>query len=198
VVISDNDLASSPQNVAVSGVGTDFSFPSLTGAGASGTLTRTSSASYSLSVSGASNFADIVSFACAGLPQNTQCIFTPPSASPGPGTTTVMLSVSRISSAAVVGSVHGAYQASLSLVVLALIVVAKRRVARGSSAGWPLLFVVAAITIVSGISGCGGGGGGSVQPPPTLQPAAGSYQFTVTATALGQSKPPITLTLIVE
>ena len=198
LVIVHNDSTSSPQMVALSGVATDFSFQLASGAGETATLTKATAATYSLSVSGASDFADIVSFACAGLPQNTQCTFAPTSATPGAGATSVKLSVSRINNTASLVSTAAIYQASIGLAALVLVLSAQRRSGRLPRIAIALSLFVLVMAVAAGVSGCGGGNNGSVQPPPTIQPATGTYQFTVKATALGQSKTPITLTLVVQ
>lgn len=59
-------------------------------------------------------------------------------------------------------------------------------------------FAVSMLLVVLWVSCGGGGGGGGSPPPPQTGTPAGTYTLSVTATALGVSKPSITLTLKVN
>lgn len=195
LTITDNDGSSPTQSVALSGTGTDFSFPAPSGSGATGTLTTTTPASYSLTVSGVANFTDSITFACSNLPQNTSCAFTPATASPGSGSQTVMLSVARINNTAAYILPNSLNPALYGLAV-ALVFAGGGRRRKATRARIKDLALLILLVAVIGTSSCSGGGGAAT--PATLQPTPGTYSFTVKATFLGQSKPPITLTLIVQ
>jgi len=192
LTFSDNAAVASP-TYSLSGTGVDFTFqtPSVT----TGTLTSTTNATYNLSVSGSAAFANPVTFACSGLPANTQCGFQPDSAMPGAKSAPVVLTVSRISNTAD-QRWPGLFMRTSGVTVALLFFLfcrQKRRTITGLS-------VALALCLAWSIVSCGGGGGSN--SPTTTQkqapPPPGSYPFSVTATSSGHGAPPINLSLTVQ
>jgi hypothetical protein len=188
LTFGDNVNGSSP-SYPLTGTGVDFMFP--TPPTTTGTLTPTTGAAYNLSVSGSAGFNNPVSFACSGLPTNTQCVFSPNPATPGANSTPVMLTVSRVSNTAALISSRVLVQASGGIATLLLFLLRGRR--RKAFAVHLVFGLV--LSSVLFVSSCGGGGGGRVVIPP---PSPGSYPFTATATSSGHSAPSINLTLTVQ
>jgi hypothetical protein len=190
VTFSDNVTNSSPTYL-ISGNGVNFT---LTGPNATtGTLTSTGNATYDLSVSGSSGFAGSVSFACSGLPTNTQCLFSPNPATPGASSLPVTLTVSRINDIAAIDSPPRYLQGSAALVgtILLMLRRQKRKAVKSH-----LVFTIMVACVLLLVS-CGGGTS-SVTPPTAPSPPAGTYSFTVTATSSGHSATPTPLTLTVQ
>jgi hypothetical protein len=106
-----------------------------------------------------------------------------------------MLTVSRINIAAGVSlhSFHGLAFLGLASALFFAGGLGGQRKANARIRNLPILLLFA-IAIVA--EACGGQS--SMVAPPPLQPTVGTYSFTVTATALGESKPPITLSLVVK
>ena len=192
----NDNVSGSPQTYPVSGTGTDFSFPQPSQTGSSGTLSSSSPATFSLTVSGSSGFSGSITFGCQNLPANTQCSFSPNVATPGSGgSTPVTLTVSRISNSALSSRdksrVSGTMQLGALFLVAVLLITAQRK------RNVPyLLLACTAFLALSALAACGGGS--SPPPPPTLQPPPGSYPFTVNATVSGGAAKTIDLTLVVD
>jgi hypothetical protein len=190
VTFSDNVTGSSP-TYAVSGNGINFTVtgPTVTTA----TLSSTSNATYDLSVTGSSGFAGSVSFSCSGLPTNTQCMFNPNPATPGTTSVPVTLTVSRISTAAMIASEPQYLQGSATLVGVILLMLRRRKKTRAANKLVLIMVTACALLLVS----CSGGGPSTNTPPPPA-PSTGTYPFSLIATSSGYSAAPIALTLSVQ
>jgi hypothetical protein len=193
LTFSDNATVSSP-SYSLTGTGVDFTFPAP--AVTTGTLTSTTNATYNLSVSGSAAFANAVTFACSGLPANTQCGFQPDSATPGGGKSApVVLTVSRISNTGAQSWPELFMRTSGVTVALLFFLFCggkRRTIARLRLMALTLCF---AWWIVS----CGGGGSSSTTTTQKqVPPSPGSYPFSVTATSSGHSAPAINLSLTVQ
>lgn len=126
-------------------------------------------------------FAQTVSFACAGLPANATCTFSPATVTPSSATaTTIRIDTAVASAAAQAGDGDSPWTAvALSSIVLA--VVARSR-PRGKSRRGLSLLLAGSLGVLA-LSSCGGGDGsvgGIVVPMPT---PSGSYPLTISATA---------------
>ena len=131
-------------------------------------------------------FAQTVSFACAGLPANATCTFSPATVTPSSATaTTVRFDTAVASAAAQAGDGDSPWTAvALSSIVLA--VVARSR-PRGKSRRGLSLLLAGSLGVLA-LSSCGGGDGsvgGIVVPMPT---PSGSYPLTISATAGAMTK----------
>jgi hypothetical protein len=82
VTVSDN-APGSPQNVALSGTGLDFTLAASPGSSTSATVAPGQSATYTLTMAGEGGFNQSVSFACTGPPSESTCAVSPNPATPG-------------------------------------------------------------------------------------------------------------------
>src|SRR5579863_1549511 len=202
LIVTDN-APDSPQTVALSGSGADFSLAVPSGSSASATVSAGQTAFYKLAILPNGGFNSTVSLACSGAPAHATCS-VPPSVAVGGGSSLVTVSVATEKASLVaprpdVGPpAFVRYQPlplALWLMVLAMLitVVASRR--RRAWAG--LAVVLTAVLLWAACGGGGGnmGGGGNSGTP------AGTYTLTVTGTLTsGQTtlKQNITLTLTVN
>ncbi len=165
---------------------------SITAAGSSGTTT--------LTVTPSGGFAQAVSFACAGLPSEASCTFSPATVTPGASAVTTVLTISTTAASIVKSSANnrpalGGLAAFASLAMLLLTF-------RPSAARMRWLIVVFTLSVAAGLMGCGGGssgssgsggGGGNTNPgTPT-----GTSTVTVTATA-GSLSQTVSLSVAVQ
>ena len=81
VTITD-DAAGSPQAVALTGTGTDFTLGAANGGSTSASVTAGQSATYNLQVSPVSGFNGTVSLSCSGAPSMANCTLSPASVTP--------------------------------------------------------------------------------------------------------------------
>ena len=72
LTMTDN-APNSPQSVALSGTGTDFTIAAAAGSSTSATVTAGQTASYSLALAPEGGFTGIASFTCAGAPPESTC-----------------------------------------------------------------------------------------------------------------------------
>ncbi len=89
---SDN-APGSPQTLALSGTGQDFSFAPPSGSSTSATVAPGSPASYTLSVGGEGGLSGTVSFTCTGAPSEATCTVSPNPATAGSSATNVTVTV---------------------------------------------------------------------------------------------------------
>src|SRR5205809_1954424 len=151
----------------------DFAFsgsaPSIsTSPGGSGTLT--------LTITGQTGYNSTISFtsaSCAGLPRKSKCGFNPPSVA-GSGTTTLTVTTTAPTAAALNGSGWWATGAGFTVAAVFLCGIPRKR--RWSAVA---SFIVTAFLMTGVGCGGGGGGGGGGGDPGTPR---GSYTVVVTAT----------------
>ncbi len=151
----------------------DFAFsgsaPSIsTSPGGSGTLT--------LTITGQTGYNSTISFtsaSCAGLPRESKCGFNPPSVA-GSGTTTLTVTTTAPTAAALNGSGWWATGAGFTVAAVFLCGIPRKR--RWSAVA---SFIVTAFLMTGVGCGGGGGGGGGGGDPGTPR---GSYTVVVTAT----------------
>jgi hypothetical protein len=211
LTINDNALGS-PQSVALSGTGQDFTLAAASGSSTSAAVAPGSPATYTLSVTAEDGFNQSVGFTCTGAPSEATCTASPVT----PGSSPTNLTVTVTTTAPSVSTPHsrrtppapplsrglrGLLMLALILVAMAWALMCRNQpgVSRWQSAMVPL---AAGLLLVLAMAGCGGGGGGAGGGT-TSNPGtpAGTYTLTVTGTsgsgssALSHS---VTLTLIVS
>lgn len=204
VVVAGDDFAGATVLLNNSGSGTQPNF-ALTSNTMSATVTAGNSGSYNLSVTGSYGYAGTVTFACAGLPAQAACAFTPASVVAN-GHLALPSTLTVTTTAAVAASVRparptqpvfaSALWMSLGGLGFGIMIVGggKKRRSLGSLG---ILLLLMTFTLL----GCGGSSasstpvvGGSSGTP------AGSYTVTVTATGTGSTaiNHALNLTLIVQ
>ena len=201
--IIDNST-SSPENVGLSGVGTDFSIGSQPGGSSTATVTAGGTATYNLAIIGTAGAIGTVSFACSGAPAASTCTVNPPSAplSGGlPVNFSVVVATTARGSAAPLSLrmrpwVPGLYPSLVAWIILALLLAIHFR---GAKLRRRALLASFGLMLVMLIASCGGGGGGTPPPPPVPQSGtpAGTSILAVTATSGGATRT-FNLTLVVH
>jgi hypothetical protein len=147
--------------------------------GGSGSTTLTVKAGQTVSapinVTGTAGFSGQITFACAGLPANASCSFSPASITVS-GTPAVPTLLSVNTAATTMSQLRlDSVAYGLGLAGLVLLWPVRRR-------GFPLFaMLICTLALGSlGLAGCSGAGGSSAPPSAT---AAGTYNFTVTASS---------------
>jgi Bacterial Ig-like domain (group 3) len=153
------------------------------------TVTAGQTVSAPINVTGVAGFSGQVTFACSGLPANTSCSFSPAtinlSGTPAvPTLLTVNTAAGQPSSQ--VSSGLGAYGVAFAGLILLWPI---RR--RGNRTRGMLILVITLAAF--GLNGCSGGSG----PSPAAETAAGTYNFTVTASS-GKVQTQSSYTLVVQ
>jgi hypothetical protein len=162
---------------------------SLTASPASLSITPGQTGTSTLSVTPAGGFAQMVSFACSGLPAEASCSFAPATVTPGASIATTTLTIKTTAAQASEERSWISRSGLPGLLALgSLLLFAMPGIKRAS--GWGRWFVlVIALALGGGLIGCGGGGrsagsGGSPTPTPTNPGTpAGTSTVTVTATS---------------
>jgi hypothetical protein len=207
--LSFTDNASgSPQAVALSGTGQDFTLAVASGSSNSATVTPGSQATYTLSVTGQGGFDESVSFTCTGVPSEATC--AAPSVTPGSSATNVTVTVTTTAP-----SIAGPRSRPLSPIpppspglrgllmvafFLALLGWVSMRRTRAGVNRWQstMIPLAAGLLLTLALPGCGGGG---TSPPSNKGTSPGTYTLTVTGTAGSGSSAlshSVTLTLTVS
>lgn len=196
LAISDN-AAGSPQSVALSGIGTDFSVSVLS---ATVMVTAGSTATFTLQLNSVGGtFSNAVSLACSQVPSQATCKLSPNSVTPGTKGASVTVTISTNGSSSSVAttqsqSAPGAYAAwiqcqSLGLVGIAFVGAGFRRKKWFSAVGLSLVLLLLCFAV-----GCAGGTG-IAQQSKTTPP--GTYTVLVTGTS-GSLKHAVNLILVVQ
>jgi len=207
-----DDAPNTPQTIALTGTGQDFSFAPPSGSSTSATVAPGSPATYTLSVGGEAGLSGTVNFTCTGAPSGAICSVSPNPLTVGSSATNVTVTVTTTAP-----SVSAPRSRPLppapplspglrSLLMVALVLTAMawaigRRnqpgVGRWRSTRVPL---AVGLLLTLALAGCGGGGGGGSGPSnPGTTP--GGYILTVTgSTGSGSStlSHSVTLTLTVS
>lgn len=206
--ISD-DASDSPQSVALSGTGQDFTVATASGSPTSVTVAPGSPASYTLTVGGEGGFNQSVSFTCTGAPSEATCTVSPSPVTPGTSATSITVSVTTTAPSAsaphsrplpplppLSPGLRGLLMLALALAAIAWAIMRRNQpgLSRWQST---MLSLASGLLLTLALAGCGGGGGTTRNPGTP----AGTYTLTVTgstgsgSSALSQS---VTLTLNVS
>jgi hypothetical protein len=189
-----NNAPNSPQTVALSGTGQDFSFAPPSGSSSSASVTRGQSATYTLSVGGQGGMSGTVSFACSGAPSEATCTVAPNPATAGSSPTNVTVTVTT--TAASISAPRSRPLPpvpplspgirSLSMLALVLVAIAWA-ILRWNQPGlsrWRSTMIpfAAGLLFTLTLAGCGGGGGGGGITNHDPGTPAGTYTLTVSGT----------------
>jgi len=191
VTITDNAIGS-PQTVALTGAGEDFTFTVAAGSPTSASVSPGGAANYTLSIAALGGFDQNVTFACAGAPSEAACTVAPSSLTPGSSSTnlTVQVATTAPSTGATRPNplppvcpelpwpwlLRAAALAALGSLARA----AGARVQAGAARSRAGLIILAALLLfVGAMAACGGGGSTGLAPNNPGTPA-GSYALTVT------------------
>lgn len=188
VALTSSGLSEVVENIAVA---------PPTGGSTSATVSPGGQAVYSLVFSPPSGatFPAAINLAVTGLPAGATATFSPSSIPAGAGPTTVTLTVTVPTTAAMQfqRSPHGMSPSPfvLGFIFIPFAVIRRRRLLRLGRAAWMLVPLLSGAVLIAGVGGCGGSSGTPTQPPPQ------SYTLTLTATS-GSLQNATTLTLTVE
>jgi hypothetical protein len=159
-------------SAAVPGSGTVVS---ITAPGLSGTT--------SITIASSTNFSGTINLACAGLPAESACVFSPSSVTAAgvPATTNVTITVTTTAPTASLQPGRRSYYlaqfiAGFGLFGLVLIPASRRR-------RLPARFLLLMLALLVVVPGCGGGGSNSHGPPPNPGTTPGTYNVQVNATS---------------
>jgi hypothetical protein len=198
VAIAD-DAVGSPQTVALTGTGEDFTFTVPPGSSTSATVSPGGTATYTLSVVAVAGFNQNMTFTCTGAPSEAACTVSPSSLTLSSSSTNVTVRVTT--TAPSVGAPQpnplppiGPFQSwpwllwTVALAALGSLARATRGWVQPGVGRCRAGFVTfAALMLVMGaMAACGGGGG---DPPPRSSSGTppGTYTLTVTGTCTSGS-----------
>jgi hypothetical protein len=169
--ISDNAIGS-PQTVALSGTGQDFSFAPPSGSSTSATVAPGSPATYTLSVAGEGGLSGPVSFTCAGAPSEATCTVSPNPVTAGSSATSVTVTVTTTAPSIsaprsrplspILPLSPGLRDLPILALALSAMVWAIRRRNQPGVIRWhsTLVLLASGLLLTLALAGCGGGGGG--------------------------------------
>ena len=195
LTITDNGVGS-PQSVALTGTGEDFTFTVASGSSSSATVSPGQTASYTLSVVGVGGFSQKVTFTCTGAPSKATCTVSPSSLTVSSSSANVTVKVTT--TAPSIGAPRpktlppmGPVQSWpwLPWIVALAVLGSLARATRGraqpgvgrSRVG--LVSLVALLLLMVAAAACGGGGGGEGDPPRSQGGTPpGTYTLTATGT----------------
>ncbi|PYV23067.1 MAG: hypothetical protein DMG24_14955 [Acidobacteria bacterium] len=197
LTLSD-DAAGTPQDVALSGTGQDFVVSAGT---TSATVTAGQTASYMLTLASQGGFSGAVSLTCAGAPAAATCSLSPTSvalAESGTAAVTVTTTARSLAPPIAPRRPPGLGSPEVLLLTWLTVLLLAGWTRPGSTLPkrrqqWTPLG--AALVLVMLWAACGGGR--TPGPPPVTGTPAGTYTFTVAATASGLTNS-VSLTLVVN
>jgi uncharacterized repeat protein (TIGR03803 family) len=181
VFVSDNGYGS-PQSVALSGTGADFSIGPASGSSSSVAVSPGESATYSLSLTPLDGYNLAVTVACSGAPALAVCSASPAVATlDGTNTVPVTLTVTTTAPMAILRHHSHSPGAALAAILLVLPFTFWLSPLRGTNHSIKLaLSSILVLTLAFSVS-CGGGDSGT-QPSSPSTPA-GAYTLTVNASS---------------
>ena len=194
LTIADN-AAGTPQAVALSGTGEDFSVAVQSGTASTATVTAGQGATYKLTLAPQGGFKQPVSFTCSGAPAGATCSASPASVTlDGTNAATVTVTVTTTARSVTLPrsvpppAMWGTPARLRPLILLCIlcIVVFVVRLAPGRRAAsrrpWVIASALLACLIFAGLlASCGGGGSGPAPGPAGTPP--GTYTLTVAGTS---------------
>ncbi len=185
--VADN-ASNSPQSVALTGMGADFSFTPASGSSTSATVSAGGTATYTLSFNSLGGFTQTVNLTCTDPVPASTCTLNPTSLTPG-GTSAPTVTVSVTTTARGMAFRRPPAPPQFGPFGLAwwtLILMAGALALLSRAVGRRRLGVLLAATllVLIAFAACGGGGGTSGPRPPTGT-TAGNYVITVTGTSQG-------------
>ncbi len=199
----------SPQTLALTGTGEDFTIAAPLGSSISATVSPGGVATYALSAMALGGFNQNVAFACTGAPAAAACTVSPASANLS---SPANLTISIVTAAASCLPPHNPIPHppqprpwllwTVGLLASASLAQAVRsRDTRGHRRRTATTAFAALVLVMLALAACGGGGGAAAPQPANTGTPAGTYSLTVSATctsctaALSHS---ISLTLTVQ
>jgi hypothetical protein len=199
--IADNAVQT-PQTVALSGTGQDFTLAPASGSTTTATVSPGQSATYTLSIEGEGGMNQAVNFTCTGAPPEATCSASPNPVTPGSSAANVTATVTTTPPSTTpppsgwLATGIPRSPGSGELLMLALLLAAtawaigRRNPIRVSCRRPNIVLLIAGLLLMLALGGCGGGGN-----PGT---PAGTYTLTVTGVT-GSGSPTlshsVTLTL---
>jgi hypothetical protein len=180
----------SPQTIALTGTGEDFTIAAPSGSSTSATVSPGGAATYSLSAMALGGFNQTVAFACTGAPTGASCAVSPVSTSfTGPAT----LTVSIVTAAASGLPPHIPIAPPLlpqpwllwTMGLLAsgsLAGAVRKRDTSGERGRAATTAFAALVLVMLALAACGGGGGATAPQPAISGTPAGTYSLTITGT----------------
>jgi hypothetical protein len=197
VTIADN-AANSPQTVSLSGTGVAaVTIGTPSGGSTSATVSSGGTATYNLSLTGATGYSGAVGLTCSGTPQYANCTISPStlsltSGSSGTFTVTVTTSSTQAAISRQKSTIALAGFGLFSVLCFSWMMRGRRKLF-----SWCIIFLGTAM-IAFVVGGCGGGaGGGGTTSPITYKTPAGTYTLVITATS-GNASATQNLTLVVN
>jgi hypothetical protein len=208
--ISDNAL-DSPQSVALSGTGQDFTLAAASGSPTSDAVAPGQSATYTLTMAGEGGFNQSVSLTCTGAPSEATCTVPNPVTAGSSATNLTVTVTTTAPSASAPRSrplppvpprspgLRGLLMLALALAAMAWAIGRRNQpgVSRWKSA---MVLLASGLLLTLALAGCGGGGSSaSVTPNPGTP--SGTYTLTVTGSTTSGSvtlSHSVTLTLTVS
>lgn len=191
------NVTSSPRTVSLQGSGADFQLAPPPSGSTSQTVKAGQTATFTLEISGSTDFHDSVSFACANVPAGYTCAANPQTITVNSTSQNVTVSVSTPASSAlwtipIWEPPLGLWSAVAMTATFGLLLMLTRRRKMSLIAAVGLM----AVTLSSACGGGGGGGGGGNNPPPPVTPQ--THSITLTATSQAGAVKSTTLTVTVN
>jgi hypothetical protein len=174
--------------VSLSGTWQDFALTTPSGSASSATISPGQTATYTLSVVGEGGFDQTVALSCGGVPTQSTCALSPNPAVPGSNFTLIVTTTapSAIAPRTLPPPPFPRPQILLMLAVLLACIAWTIRASRqvGARRRAVLLPLAAGLLLALALAGCGGGSSGIQGNYGTT---AGTYNLTVTGTAVSGS-----------
>jgi len=198
----------SPQTIALTGTGEDFTIAAPSGSSTSATVSPGGAATYSLSAVALGGFNQKVAFACTGAPSGASCTVSPASTNfSSPASLTVSIVTAAASCLPPHNSIPPPPQPrpwllwTMGLLASGSLAQAVRsRDARGERRRTATTAFAALVLVMLALAACGGGGATAPQPANSGTPA-GTYSLTITGTCTSCStalRHSVSLSLIVQ
>jgi hypothetical protein len=190
IIITDN-AGDSPQSIALSGTGQDFSLAGAAGSSFPTSVTQGHSAVFNLSVTPLGGLTGSVSFTCNGAPSEATCTVSPSPAVLGvSGLTPITVTMTTTASSNIMFNPQPPSPQWRWFLIVILLVAAGAGLAGVKRWPWRETALLLAITVALLIlvsCGGGGGGGGPVTPPSNGGTPKGAYTLTVIGTFISGS-----------